>query len=73
MDDMKEIMEDFLIEAFELIEQIDHDLVELEANPEDLELLNKKEVFRVAHTVKGSSSFLNFDVLTELTHHMEDV
>ena len=71
MDDMKEIMEDFLIEAFELIEQIDHDLVELEANPEDLELLNR--IFRVAHTVKGSSSFLNFDILTELTHHMEDV
>ncbi|WP_103590922.1 hybrid sensor histidine kinase/response regulator [Campylobacter concisus] len=71
MDDMKEIMEDFLIEAFELIEQIDHDLVELESNPEDLELLNR--IFRVAHTVKGSSSFLNFDVLTELTHHMEDV
>ena len=71
MDDMKEIMEDFLIEAFELIEQIDHDLVELEANPEDLELLNR--IFRVAHTGKGSSSFLNFDVLTELTHHMEDV
>ena len=33
MDDMKEIMEDFLIEAFELIEQIDHDIVELESNP----------------------------------------
>ncbi|MGG7072645.1 response regulator [Campylobacter sp. 9BO] len=71
MDDMKEIMEDFLVEAFELIEQIDHDLVELEANPEDLDLLNR--IFRVAHTVKGSSSFLNFDILTKLTHHMEDV
>lgn len=71
MDDMKEITQDFLVEAFELIEQIDHDLVELEANPEDLELLNR--IFRVAHTVKGSSSFLNFDVLTKLTHHMEDV
>ncbi len=71
MDDMQEIMEDFLVEAFELIEQIDQDLVELENNPEDLELLNR--IFRVAHTVKGSSSFLNFDVLTGLTHHMEDV
>ena len=71
MDDMQEIMEDFLVEAFELVEQIDQDLVELEANPEDLELLNR--IFRVAHTVKGSSSFLNFDILTELTHHMEDV
>ena len=71
MDDMQEILEDFLVEAFELIEQIDHDLVELESNPEDLELLNS--IFRVAHTVKGSSSFLNFDVLTKLTHKMEDV
>ncbi|WP_172201720.1 chemotaxis protein CheW [Campylobacter sp. RM16188] len=71
MDDMREILEDFLVEAFELVEQIDHDLIELESNPEDLELLNR--IFRVAHTVKGSSSFLNFDVLTKLTHHMEDV
>ncbi|WP_270978053.1 hybrid sensor histidine kinase/response regulator [Campylobacter helveticus] len=71
MEDMQEILEDFLVEAFELVEQIDHDLVELESNPEDLELLNR--IFRVAHTVKGSSSFLNFDVLTKLTHHMEDV
>ncbi len=71
MDDLQEILEDFLIEAFELVEQIDQDLVELEHNPEDLELLNR--IFRVAHTVKGSSSFLNFDILTKLTHHMEDV
>jgi two-component system chemotaxis sensor kinase CheA len=71
MDDLKEILEDFLVEAFELVEQIDQDLVELESNPEDLELLNR--IFRVAHTVKGSSSFLNFDILTKLTHHMEDV
>ncbi|WP_458700781.1 chemotaxis protein CheW [Sulfurospirillum sp. 1307] len=71
MDDIQEILEDFLIEAFELIEQLDQDLVELENNPEDLELLNS--IFRVAHTVKGSSSFLSFDVLTKLTHHMEDV
>ncbi len=71
MDDLQEILEDFLVEAFELIEQMDQDLVELEGNPEDLELLNG--IFRVAHTVKGSSSFLNFDILTKLTHHMEDV
>jgi len=71
MDEFQEILQDFLVEAFELIEQLDQDLVELESNPEDLDLLNR--IFRVAHTIKGSSSFLNFDVLTELTHHMEDV
>jgi two-component system chemotaxis sensor kinase CheA len=71
MDEMQEIMEDFLIEAFEMIEQLDQDLVELESNPDDLDLLNK--IFRVAHTIKGSGSFLNLDVLTKLTHHMEDI
>ena len=71
MDEFQEILQDFLIESFELIEQLDQDLVELESRPDDLELLNG--IFRVAHTVKGASSFLNFDVLTHLTHHMEDV
>lgn len=68
---MQEILEDFLIEAFEMVEQLDQDLVELENNPDDLDLLNR--IFRVAHTIKGSGSFLNFSVLTHLTHHMEDV
>lgn len=71
MDELQEILQDFLIEAFEMIEQLDKDLVELEQRPDDLDLLNR--IFRVAHTIKGSSSFLNFDVLTKLTHHMEDV
>jgi two-component system chemotaxis sensor kinase CheA len=71
MDEFQEILQDFLVESFELIEQLDQDLVELENRPDDLELLNG--IFRVAHTVKGASSFLNFDVLTHLTHHMEDV
>ncbi len=71
MDDLQEIMEDFLLEAFEMNEQLDQDLVELEHNPEDLDLLNR--IFRVAHTIKGSSSFLNLNILTHLTHNMEDV
>ena len=71
MDEFQEILQDFLVEAFELVEKLDEDLVELESTPEDLELLNG--IFRVAHTVKGASSFLNFDILTHLTHHMEDV
>ena len=71
MDEFQEILQDFLVESFELLEQLDQNLVELETRPDDLELLNG--IFRVAHTVKGASSFLNFDVLTHLTHHMEDV
>ncbi len=71
MDELQELTQDFLVEAFEMIEQLDQDLVELESTPDDLDLLNG--IFRVAHTIKGSSSFLNFDILTRLTHHMEDV
>ena len=71
MDEFEEILQDFLVESFELIEQLDQDLVELESRPDDLELLNR--IFRVAHTIKGASSFLNFDVLTHLTHHMENL
>jgi len=71
MDEFQEILQDFLIEAFELVESLDQDLVVLESTPDDPELLNR--IFRVAHTIKGASSFLNFDHLTHLTHHMEDV
>jgi len=71
MDEFQEILQDFLVESFELVEKLDEDLVELESRPDDLELLNG--IFRVAHTIKGASSFLNFDTLTHLTHHMEDV
>jgi len=54
MDEFQEILQDFLVESFELIEQLDQDLVELESNPQDLELLNR--IFRVAHTIKGAST-----------------
>ena len=70
-DDMQELVQDFLVETNEIIENLDHDLVELESNQNDLELLNK--IFRGAHTMKGSSSFLGFTKLAELTHHAEDI
>ncbi|GAA7269137.1 hypothetical protein HpCK38_19980 [Helicobacter pylori] len=40
MDEMQEIIEDFLVESFEMIDQLDQDLVELENNPKDWDLLN---------------------------------
>ena len=70
-DDMQELVQDFLVETNEIIENLDHDLVELESNQNDLELLNK--IFRGAHTMKGSSSFLGFNKLADLTHHAEDI
>lgn len=66
-----EILEDFLVETDELLEKLDLDLIELENSPGDLDLLNA--IFRCAHTVKGTSGFLGFTTMAELTHHAEDV
>ncbi len=71
MEEMQEIIDDFLVEADELISSLDNNLVELESQPENLDLLN--EIFRAAHTIKGTSSFLGFDQVTDLTHKMEDI
>ncbi len=70
-DDMKEFVDDFLVEAGDIIESLDNDLVALESSPDDLELLDN--IFRAAHTIKGNSSFLGLDQITDLTHKMEDV
>jgi two-component system chemotaxis sensor kinase CheA len=70
-DGMKEIIESFIIETEEILETLDQDLLELENNPNDPDLLNK--IFRSAHTIKGTSSFVEFDSMTNFTHHMEDV
>ncbi|MDX9858147.1 MAG: chemotaxis protein CheA [candidate division Zixibacteria bacterium] len=71
LDDMKEIIDEFMVEADELINSLDTNLVTLETSPHDLDLLN--EIFRAAHTIKGTSSFLGFDQVSSLTHRMEDV
>ncbi|MDR2105362.1 MAG: response regulator [Deferribacteraceae bacterium] len=70
-DEMKELIGDFIVETTEIIETLDQDLVELEHRKTDLELLNK--IFRGAHTMKGSSSFLGFDKLSAVTHHAEEI
>ena len=71
LDNMKEIVDEFMIEADEIISKLDEDMVKLERNSNDLNLLN--EIFRGAHTIKGTSGFLGLDKVTDLTHKMEDV
>jgi two-component system, chemotaxis family, sensor kinase CheA len=71
LDNMKEIVDEFMIEADEIIAKLDEDMVKLEKHSDDLNLLN--EIFRAAHTIKGTSGFLGLDKVSELTHKMEDV
>jgi len=70
-DESEEVLQEFFLESFELIEDLDQDLVSLEETPEDMNLLNK--IFRAAHTLKGSSSFLGFKKISEVTHLVEDI
>ncbi len=64
-----EILQDFLTESGELLEQLEGNLVDLESTPKDPELLN--EVFRALHTIKGSASFLALTNLVEIAHAAE--
>lgn len=66
-----EILQDFLIEAGEILEKLGEQLVDLEHRPRDSELLNA--VFRGFHTVKGGAGFLNITSLVEVCHRAEDV
>jgi len=70
-DEMKEIVESFIVETKELLDKLDNDLVELEKRQNDVELLNA--IFRYVHTIKGTSSFIGFEQMSELTHKFEDV
>ena len=66
-----ELLQDYLTECEEFLQQLDQDLVALESAPEDAELLNR--IFRAFHTIKGTSGFLGYHHIVELTHHAEDV
>lgn len=67
----EEILQDFLVEAGELVEQLDEQLVELEHSPTDSDLLNA--IFRGFHTIKGGAGFLGVTPLIEVCHRAENV
>ncbi|KHO65512.1 chemotaxis protein CheA [Pseudomonas flexibilis] len=66
-----EILQDFLVEAGEILEQLSEQLVELESRPDDMDLLNA--IFRGFHTVKGGAGFLQLNELVECCHSSENV
>ena len=66
-----EILQDFLVEASEIVEQLGEELVDLEQRPDDSDLLNA--IFRGFHTIKGGAGFLAITPLVETCHHAEDV
>jgi two-component system chemotaxis sensor kinase CheA len=71
LDTDDEILQDFLVEAGEILERLSEELVELEQSPDDVDLLNA--VFRGFHTIKGGASFLSLEGLVQVCHRAEDV
>lgn len=68
---MEDLLQDFLIEAGDLLSGVDNKLVDLERTPRDLALLN--EIFRGFHTIKGGAGFLNASELVALCHLTENL
>ena len=68
---MDELIEDFLVETQEGLEELDNDLVTLEKNPADKDIIAK--IFRVMHTIKGTCGFLGLSRLEKIAHAGEDI
>ncbi|WP_448626314.1 chemotaxis protein CheW [Geodermatophilus sp. URMC 64] len=71
MDGLDDIVEEFLVESHENLDQLDTDLVALEQEPNSRERLSS--IFRTIHTIKGTSGFLAFNRLEEVTHVGENM
>ncbi len=67
----EEILQDFLVEAQDLLEQLNEQLVDLEQTPDDMDLLNA--IFRAFHTIKGGAGFIGIKPLVEVCHRAENV
>lgn len=68
---MEDLLQDFLVEATDLLSGVDNKLVDLEKNPHDKGLLN--DIFRGFHTIKGGAGFLNAMELVTLCHLTENL
>ena len=71
MDEMDEIVQDFLVECHEMLDHLDESFVMLEENPSDTVVLSS--IFRVLHTIKGTCSFLAFTNLEHVAHKGENL
>ena len=71
MDDNSVYRELFFEETDDHLQQLNDNVLGLEKNPSDMNLLN--EIFRSAHTLKGMAATMGYDVMTNLTHKMENI
>lgn len=70
-DELREIFDEFVIEAREHLESLESRLLELEKDPENQDLINA--AFRSMHTLKGGAGFLGLTAIVEVAHKAEDL
>ena len=68
---MEDVLQDFLVEAGDMLSDVDNKLLMLEQSPADRDLLNV--IFRDFHTIKGGAGFLNALPLVALCHRTENL
>lgn len=71
MDDNSVYRNLFFEESDDNLQKLNDDVLELESEPQNIDLVN--EIFRAAHTLKGMSATMGYDVMTKLTHKMENL
>ncbi|MDD2457536.1 MAG: Hpt domain-containing protein, partial [Eubacteriales bacterium] len=70
--DRDPILEMFLFESVQLIEQLEEQLLDIERS-QHLTAIHVDAIFRIMHTIKGSSAMMEFDALAQLAHALEDL
>src|SRR5262245_11539575 len=65
-----EVLSYFAPEAQEYLESLEAQLLRLEKEPQNPDLIN--QLFRTAHTLKGSAYTVGFQSIGDLTHYIED-
>ncbi len=71
MDEMDEVLGEFVVESYENLDQLDRDLVTLEESPSNPAVLGS--IFRTIHTIKGTCGFLGFEKLESVSHVGENL
>lgn len=66
------ILDTYLYEENNLLDQLDEMLVADEKNG-DFSADDVNEIFRIMHTIKGSSAMMEFNSISTIAHHIEDV
>lgn len=68
---LKQMLQDFLEEALDLLDKLNLNLIQLEGEPENEDYIN--HIFRLVHTIKGSAGFAGLEEMSSIGNKMEEV